>query len=314
MAISTKTNSTILASLAIFWTAALVGLPGCGQRASESAGAGGEHAAAHDDHAHDHGHEGPHGGHIVELGTEEHHAELTHDDEAHRIGIYLLGSDAKTAAPIDAESVTINVSVDGQPSQYVLSAVAQPGEPAGKASYFELVSEPLCAVVCGESEGAKSHARLSLTISGKPYVGLIKTEAHEHDHNHAEGHSHSHGADDALMWRQELDEQGYHIALGHHGRTLRAGHEVEPAVQITREDRPVADAQVYNALLSSDARTVLANEAATVYEPPTSEEPAHYAQGALKIPADARKVVIRYRIVLPEGSGERTFDVRVAIE
>ncbi|MEX0612533.1 MAG: hypothetical protein WD738_18855 [Pirellulales bacterium] len=314
MAISTKTSAFVVAALASVWAAALVGLPGCGRRSAEMESPPSDHAA-HDDHAHDHGHEGPHGGHIIELGTEEHHAELTHDDEAHRIGIYLLGSDAKTAAPIVAESVTINVSVDGQASQYILPAVAQPGEPTGKSSYFELVSEPLCAVVCGESEASKTHARLGLTIDGKPYVGLIETEAaHEHDHDHADGHGHSHAGDDALMWRQEIDEQGYHIALGHHGRTLAAGHEVEPAVQITRDGQPVADAQVFNALLAGDGKTVLSDEAATVYEPPTSEEPAHYAQGALKIPADTRQVVIRYRIVLPEGSGERTFDVPVAIE
>jgi len=155
-------------------------LNGCGK--GQPAGpAAGDTANAD---AHDHGHEGPHGGHIVELGTEDHHVELTHDEASHRVGIYLLGGDAKTAAPIEAESVTINVSVDGQPSQYTLPAVAQPGEAEGKASYFEIVSEPLCAVVCGESESPKTHARLNVTIDGKPYVGLIETETHEHDHDH----------------------------------------------------------------------------------------------------------------------------------
>ena len=164
----------------------IVGLNGCGK--GQPAGpAAGDFAAA-DEHDHDHGQEGPHGGHIIELGTEDHHVELTHDEASHRIGVYLLGGDAKTAAPIEAESVTINVSVDSQPSQYILPAVAQPGETAGSSSYFEIVSEPLCAVVCGESEASKTHARLNVAIEGKPYVGLIETDAHEHDHDHDHAH------------------------------------------------------------------------------------------------------------------------------
>jgi hypothetical protein len=168
---------------ACFWV-----FGGCGK--GQPAGqAGSETAEAHEgEHEHEHAEEGPHGGHIIELGHEEYHAELTHDDEAHRIGVYFLGSDAKTAKPIDAESVMINVSADGKPTQYTLPAVPQAGEAAGNSSYFEVVSEPLCAVVCGEAEAAKTHARLSVTIEGKPYVGLIETEPHEHDHDH--GHEH----------------------------------------------------------------------------------------------------------------------------
>jgi hypothetical protein len=112
-------------------------------------------------------------------------SELTHDHEAHRVGIYLLGSDAKTLAPIEAESVTINVSVDGKPEQFVLLAAPQEGETGGKSSYFELISEPLETIVAGESEAKNVQARLSLTIGGKPYVGMIETAAHEHDHGHA---------------------------------------------------------------------------------------------------------------------------------
>ena len=180
MAISTKTRAIALVAWAAFSAAALMGFPGCGQQAAESGSAPSEHAAAHDDH--DHSLEGPHGGHIIELGTEDYHAELTHDDAAHRVGIYFLGDDAKTAKPIDAKSVTINVSVDGQPTQYTLPAVPQPGETEEKSSYFELVSEPLHVVVSGESESPRTNARLNVTIDGKPYVGPIETEKHEHDH------------------------------------------------------------------------------------------------------------------------------------
>jgi hypothetical protein len=169
--------------------AAIFGLCVCGFNGCGGGKPSGETAAeTADAHEHEHAEEGPHGGHIIELGNEDYHAELTHDDAEHRIGIYFLGSDAKTAKPIKAASVTINVSEDGKPSQYTLPAVPQAGEADGNSSYFEIVSEPLCAVVCGESEAERSHARMNVTIDEKPYVGLIETEAHEHDHDH--GHAH----------------------------------------------------------------------------------------------------------------------------
>jgi hypothetical protein len=93
-----------------------------------------------------------------------------------------------------------------------------------------------------------------------------------------------------------------------------AGGKVEPAVQITRDGKPVADAKVFNALLEANGKTMLAEEVATVYEPPSSDEPSHYAQGALKIPPRIREAVLRYRIILPEGKGERTYDVPVGVK
>ncbi|MDP6057614.1 MAG: hypothetical protein QGH33_01925, partial [Pirellulaceae bacterium] len=48
----------------------------------------------HDDHDHGHAHEdtGPHGGHVVEIGDEQLHAEWTHDDASGEVVIYLLDS------------------------------------------------------------------------------------------------------------------------------------------------------------------------------------------------------------------------------
>ena len=173
----------------IFTTSLLVaiclfGLNGCG-KGPAGANAGGE-TAEHDDH--DHAMEGPHGGHIIELGTEDHHAELAHDEATHKVGIYILGADAKTATPIEVESVSINVVADGEGSQYTLPAVPQAGESGGKTSYFEIVSEPLCKIVCGESDAKNTKARISFKIGDDPYVGMIETEPHDHNHEH--GHEH----------------------------------------------------------------------------------------------------------------------------
>jgi hypothetical protein len=176
--------------LAILANSALVafymfGSSGCVK--VESGASSGESALA-DGHEHAHDHEGPHGGHIIELGSETHHAELTHDDESHRIGVYLLDGSAKAAAPIEADSVTINVTEDGKLTPYVLPAAPQPDDGEGKASYFELASKPLCAIICGESQAETSRVRISVTIDGKPFIGIIDTKPHEHDHAH--GHAH----------------------------------------------------------------------------------------------------------------------------
>jgi hypothetical protein len=162
------------------------GFSGCGQKAAAPAPGAEEHAHDHEEHGHDE--EGPHGGHIIELGHDEYHAELTHDEEANLVGVYFLAGDAKTSKPISAESVIINVSADREPTTYTLAASPLEGETADQPSYFELVSEPLNTVVSGKSEAAKATARLNVTIDGKPYVGLIETEAHDHDHDH--GHDH----------------------------------------------------------------------------------------------------------------------------
>ena len=300
-------RTTSLSTLVGLLAMCLVGLTGCG-KSNTSAPTVANKTTAHT-HSHGHGHaHGPHGGHIVELDNWDYHVELTNDPDLHLVGVYLLGDDAKTAAPIQADSVMIKASVDGQETSYTLPAVAQPGEAEGKSSHFELVSEPLEDIVSGRSQSTNVEAQVSLVIDGKPSVGIIDTGLD------APVHSHGHAHDDALMWRKEISEQGYDIALGHHGTSLLAGGDVEPAVQVTREGEPVADAQIFNVLLAVDGTTVLAEEVATVYEPPTGDEPPHYAQGALKIPAGTREAIIRYRIVLPEGKGERTFDVPVAVK
>src|SRR6188474_294887 len=94
--------------------AAILMFAGCPNKTANKPAAGDGHA--HDEH--DHGATGPHDGHILEFGTEDHHAELTHDDATHKIGVYMLGDDAKTIKPIKATSVTINVAIDGKPTQY----------------------------------------------------------------------------------------------------------------------------------------------------------------------------------------------------
>ena len=158
---------------------AIAGLAGCAEKpAAESAG-----GAAADDHghAHDHDHQGPHGGHVIELGADNFHAELTHDDATHTVGVYVLDGTAAATAPVAAEAVTINVAADGRPQQFTLGAKPLADDPAGKTSYFELVDETLCDGLAGDWDPHAATARLSITIDGTPYVGEIELGEHEHD-------------------------------------------------------------------------------------------------------------------------------------
>lgn len=252
------------------------------------------------DHSHTSG--GPHGGSLIDLGHGDYHAELVRDDHVPGVAVYLLDSSAEQAAFVEADYLTINLLVDGKPEQFQLAASPQSSDPQGKSSRFVSGDEKLRAYLDAEDlEG-----RLLVKIQGRSYTGDL--------HQIHGRHTHSHTGDDALTWRREgIRHQGYQFALGHHGEDLHAGHAVEPAVGITRDGKPVADAQVFNSLLAADGQTVLAKESRTVYEPPTADEPAHYAQGNLTVPRDVDRLVIRYRIVLPRGDGETSYDVPVEV-
>lgn len=128
------------------------------------------------DHAHDHDHadEGPHGGHLIELGKGDYHAELHHDDATHTVTIYLLDEKAQGPVAIADAELTLNLVAGGKPQQFKLAAAPQSGDPEGQASAFAITDEQAHAAV--EADGATG--RLTVTIAGKTYSG--KLEHHEH--------------------------------------------------------------------------------------------------------------------------------------
>ena len=131
---------------------------------------------------HDHPSEGPHHGALIELGAEEYHAELLHDEDAGTVTIYILDGAAKATVSIAAAEITINMKHDGNAEQFTLAASADAGDPEGQSSRFVSDDEHL-----GEdlhAEGAE--ATLVLSIDGKSFRGDI-----QHDHDHA-GHGHEH--------------------------------------------------------------------------------------------------------------------------
>ena len=169
-----------------------VAMLGCVKENPPPPAASGDDHSDHDDHDHahhDHGETGPHGGHLIELGGGEYHAEWTHDnpseqEDAKNVTIYILGEDAKTEVPIEAEQITINVSGGKAAQQFHLGAV---NATDGKASQFSLDDPGLVVALGMAGEGVT--ARLNVTIDGEPYNSVIEHHHHDHAHDH---HDHAH--------------------------------------------------------------------------------------------------------------------------
>jgi hypothetical protein len=141
-------------------------------------------SATESGHEHAHASEGPHGGTLIELGNEEYHAELVHDEQAGTVTVYLLDSAAKASVPIDAADVSINVKHEKQGEQFKLSASADESDPQGKSSRFVSTDAELAE----ELDHEHAEAQLAVTINGKPYRGTVE---HHHGHDEGEnGHAH----------------------------------------------------------------------------------------------------------------------------
>lgn len=145
--------------------AAFAAFTGCGKPAAPTPPAAAPHA---------HAETGPHQGQILELGEEEFHAELVHDDATHTITVYVLDSAAKNAVPIDAKELPLNIVVAGAPKQFALPAAPLAGEAAGKSSCFKLTDQALCEAL----DDPKTTGRLNLTIGDKPYTADLAPHKH----------------------------------------------------------------------------------------------------------------------------------------
>jgi hypothetical protein len=138
------------------------------------------------DHGHSHdasGHptEGPHHGVLVELGNEEYHAEVVHDDKAGSVTVYLLDGTAEKTATTDAADLAINVKHGDKPEQFKLAAQPVESDAKGTSSRFILVDKELVEHL----DEKDSNATLQVTIGGTPFSGKIPAGGHA-------GHTHSH--------------------------------------------------------------------------------------------------------------------------
>jgi len=128
--------------------------------------------------AHAHPTEGPHHGALIELGKEDYHAELVHDEKTDTITVYILDATARKPVPITAKELMLNLKAGNKPYQFPLAACRQAGEPVGAASAFAARGKNLCKAL--DSHGVSG--RLNVEIGGKVYVG--KVAGHPHDHKH----------------------------------------------------------------------------------------------------------------------------------
>lgn len=129
-------------------------------------------------HAHSHSSEGPHHGMLIELGKEDYHAELVHDDATATVTIYILDSSVTKSVPITAKHITLNMRAGGKPQQFVLAAQPQKGEATGSASAFTVTGNDLCRAI--DEHGVTG--RLNVEIEGKMYVGKVGGHSHAHQH------------------------------------------------------------------------------------------------------------------------------------
>ncbi len=170
---------------------ALMGMAGCNQSSEPMSTPPAQTESDHgDDRDHsDHDHEGkgqdhsveghahgvgPHDGTVADWGGGKYHVEFTVDHDKQQATVYVLGSDEKTAAPIDAES--IELSIMDPEMQVILQASPQAGDPAGKSSRFIGAHEKLGVVQ--EYAGT-----MTGVVDGIPYSGDFHEEPHG-DHIH----------------------------------------------------------------------------------------------------------------------------------
>lgn len=162
----------------------LVMFQGCNQQGDTRTFTEGDNVTntePHDHHAH-----GPHGGHIVELGGEAYHAEVTLDVPTRKLTVYLLGKDAKTPLPVDAASLSVRLVVGGEKQEVVLSPTPQAGDGEGLSSVFAM-SEGAVPESIHDAEDLEGEVVVS--FGGTQYRGAI---THDHGHDHGHDHDHAH--------------------------------------------------------------------------------------------------------------------------
>lgn len=152
--------------------------------------------SGHHHHAH-----GPHGGAIIELGSEELHAEAVVDEDENTLDIYILGSDAETPTAIASTSLTASFKHGEETEDFDLMAAAQDGDEEGKSSRFTITSEDLLIELHHHSEGAT----LMFEVDGIAYMGQVT----HHEDGHSDAHAHGDEDGDHAHKDGDKDEHGH---------------------------------------------------------------------------------------------------------
>lgn len=132
--------------------------------------------SADSDHGHSHSHgSAPHGGTLTDWGGGAYHVEFTVDHDKKETIVYIIGSDAKSPAPVKASKVLLSIK---EPAfELELSAKPLDGEAEGTSSRF-----------IGQHDNLGKVQEFAGTISGEvdgtPYTGDFKEEPHDAEHKH----------------------------------------------------------------------------------------------------------------------------------
>ncbi len=159
---------TMGASVVLF-----VGCQGGSDGGAVAMSGGSAQSTAHHDH-HAHPTEGPHQGHLIELGKEDYHAELVHDDDAKKVTVYLLDEHARSPVASEEPALALNLVVDGKPQQFKLLADPLDGDASGRASRYSLAAPEVVEAL----ESSSTTGRLQVTIAGKNFTGAVKHHRH----------------------------------------------------------------------------------------------------------------------------------------
>jgi hypothetical protein len=147
--------------LSLALTLAAATILGCGPKAEKKVDK--PDVAKSDSKKDDHEHgEGPHGGAVAEWGDGNYHVEFTVNHDKQEATVYVLGSDAKSPAPVKASSLLL--SINEPPFQVTLEPQPLEGESAESSSRFVGKHESLGIV--REFAGT-----ISGEVDGKPFAG-----------------------------------------------------------------------------------------------------------------------------------------------
>jgi hypothetical protein len=127
----------------------------------------GKDATKKDKDGHEHG-AGPHGDAVADWGP--YHVEFTVDHKTQEATVYVLGDDAKTAAPIKAVKLTLKIKEP--PFEVELKPAPQEKDPAGSSSRFVGKHERL-------GKDQEFEGTITGQVGGKTYSGAFAEEPEE---------------------------------------------------------------------------------------------------------------------------------------
>ena len=154
-------------------------------------------------HGHSHDAEGPHGGHVIEIGEEVAHLEVTMGEDR-TITVYVLGADIETPSPVAVTDVIFELEGENdEETELELTPMPLEGEEEGTSSVFVVKAETVPEAI---DDIEKLHGHVHITIDGKEYEGEL---AHDHDeHGHEEdGEDHDEDGDHEDDAEEDADDE-----------------------------------------------------------------------------------------------------------